>query len=301
VELRQLRYFLTAAELRHFGRAAERLHVVQPAVSQQIARLERELGLQLFDRTHRRVTLTADGEAFLPHARRVLQAVDRATRAAAELAVGGTGLLRVGTSEGLGRRLEGVLTEFRRRRPQATVELISGRTPDKLAAISTGDLDVAFVRAARPSPGVRLHHLFEEPLLAAVPAHGRPADGEPIDLADLAGLPLARTPRSENPGFHDLVERACGAAGFSPLAGPAFTTVQDVLTGHVAAGRCWTLLFASTAVLVPGNVLLAPTRPQVLVPTQLAVRDSPPRPLVAAFLATALSATDAHGGDLPTA
>ncbi len=80
MEVRQLRYFVLAAELEHFGAAAERLHIVQPAVSKQIASMECELGLTLFDRTHRRATLTADGRAFLPHARRALQAIERAAR-----------------------------------------------------------------------------------------------------------------------------------------------------------------------------------------------------------------------------
>jgi len=102
MDVRQLGYFVTVAELRHFGKAAQRLHIVQPAVGQQIARLERELGLTLFDRSHRQIALTADGEAFLPHARRVLRALDSAANAAADLAAGAAGLLRVGSSEGLG-------------------------------------------------------------------------------------------------------------------------------------------------------------------------------------------------------
>ena len=217
MDVRQLRYFVTVAELRHFGKAAQRLHIVQPAVSQQIARLERELSLTLFDRSHRQIALTADGQAFLPHARRVLRALDRAANAAADLAAGAGGLLRVGSSEGLSPRLDQILAAFRQQHPSATVQLSAGTTPAKLAAVAAGDLDAAFVRAPEPHSGVRLHQLWNEPLLLALPV-GFP--GDRAELSALADLPLAQTPRDHNPGMFDLVVAACRAAGFSPKAGP---------------------------------------------------------------------------------
>ncbi len=287
MELRQLGYFVTAAELGHFGRAAERLHIVQPALSQQIARLERELGLQLFDRSHRRIRLTPDGEAFLPHARRVLDAAASATRAAAELAAGSSGVLRIGSSEGLGSRLDDVLADFRLRQPNATVELIPGRTPAKIAAVADGELDLAFVRVPEPHPAVTLHHLWDEPLVAAVPIAYSAGPAEPVELAALARLPLARSPRDANPGVHALLDQVCREAGFAPLPGPEFHSVQDVLSAHVAAGRCWTVLYASTPVTPPPGVTLVPTRPTATVSTDLAVRAGPTRPLVARFLAVA--------------
>lgn len=291
VELRQLRYFVTVAELRHFGRAAEQLHIVQPAVSQQVARLERELGLVLFDRSRRQVALTADGEAFLPHAHRVLHAADRAARAAAALAAGAGGLLRIGSSEGLGPRLEEILAAFRQRRPAATVELVSAPTPVKLAAVAGGDLDAAFVRAAQPTAGVVVHALWEEPLLIAVPAQRVRAADEPVDLATLADLPLAQTARSVNPGVYDLVAAACRTAGFAPLPGPTLGSVQDLLAGHVAAARCWTVLYASTRLNLPRDVALLPPRPAMRVPTGLAVpARGRRRPLLDELLAAAQTA-----------
>ncbi|PZS31204.1 MAG: LysR family transcriptional regulator [Pseudonocardiales bacterium] len=287
MELRQLTYFVTVAELRHFGRAAEALSIVQPAVSQQIARLERELGLVLFDRSRRQIALTAEGEAFLPHARRVLRARDRAVGAAADIAAGASGLLRVGSSEGLGQRLEQILAAFRRRRPAVLLELIPGLTPAKLAAVAAGDLDAAFVRAARLTAGVVVHPLWDEPLLLAVPAERASATGDAIDLAALADLPLAQTPRSANPGVFDLVAAGCHAAGFTPLSGPTLGSVQDLLAGHVAAGRCWTVLYASTAAMAPHDVTLRPAQPALRVPTGLAVPDPPRRALVDELLVAA--------------
>ncbi len=292
MELRQLRYFVTVAEHRHFGRAAEALHIVQPAVSQQVARLERELGLALFDRSRRQITLTPDGQAFLPHARRVLDAADQAVRAAAALAAGQSGVLRVGSSEVLGSRLEQILAAFRQRLPAAVIELIPAPTPVKLDAVAAGDLEAAFVRAAAAVPGLTVVPLWNESLHAAVPARFAPGNDAPVDLAALAGLPLSQASRAANPGVHDLITAACRAAGFTPRPGPGFGSIQDLLAAHVAAGRCWTFLYASTpAAAIPADVALLPTRPAVSVPTGLAVPDPPRRPLTAEFLAAARAVT----------
>ena len=299
MELRQLRYFAAVAEHRHFGRAAEALHIVQPAVSQQVARLERELGLTLFDRSRRQIALTPDGQAFLPHARRVLIAADQAARAAAGLAAGQSGLLRVGSSELLGPRLERILTAFRQRRPAAVIELIPAPTPAKLGAVAAGDLDAAFVRAAPPTPGVTVCKLWDEPLHAAIPAQLVPGGGAPADLRALAGLPLALASRTTNPGVHDLITAACGAAGFTPQPGPPFGSIQDLLAAHVAAGRCWTLLYASTpAAAIPADVALLPTHPALRIPTGLAVPHPARRPLTKEFLtaAHATSFPEGHPG-----
>ena len=291
MELRQLRYFVTVAEHRHFGRAAEALHIVQPAVSQQVARLERELGLALFDRSRRQIALTPDGRAFLPHARRVLDAADQAARAAAGLAAGHSGLLRVGSSQALGPRLEQILTEFRQRRPDTAIELIPAAAPAKLAAVAAGELDAAFVRAAAPTPGVSISHLWDEPLHAAIPAALAPRDSGCVNLGALSGLPLSQAGKAANPGVHDLITAACQAAGLAPAPGPSLTSIQDLLAAHVAAGHCWTLLYASTpSATIPRGVALLPTRPAMGVPTSLAVPDPARRTLTSEFLAAARDA-----------
>jgi DNA-binding transcriptional LysR family regulator len=293
MELRQLRYFVTVAEYRHFGRAAEALHIVQPAVSQQVARLERELGIELFDRSRRQITLTPDGQAFLPYARRVLEASGQAARAAADLAAGQTGLLRVGSSEVLGPRLQQILATFRQHRPAAVIELVPAPTPVKLAAVGDGNLDAAFVRAAPPTAGITVEPLWDEPLHAAIPARLAPADGTPVDLATLAGLPLSQASPAANPGVHELITAACRTAGFIPRPGPSFGIIQDLLAAHVAAGRCWTLLYASTpAATIPPDVVLLPTRPALRVATGLAVPHPVRRSLTSDLLAAARSTVD---------
>ncbi|GAA3053578.1 hypothetical protein GCM10020000_39330 [Streptomyces olivoverticillatus] len=129
MELRQLRYFVTVAEELHFGRAAERLHIVQSAVSQQIRRLERELGVEFFDRSPRHVRLTPAGERFLPEARSVLAAEARARASVAEPPEGRTATLRLGTSTGLGDHLDRVLEALARLAPRLAVELVSAPSP----------------------------------------------------------------------------------------------------------------------------------------------------------------------------
>lgn len=285
MEVRQLRYFVAVAEIGHFGRAAESLHIVQPAVSKQIAALERELGLTLFDRSRRQIRLTADGEAFLPHARRALRGIDRAEKAAADLAAGGAGIIRIGGARGLGRRLEDILAAFRRTHPNVMIQLTtSASVPDKLAAVAAGDLDAAFVSVPPRTPGVAVHHLWDEPLLLAVPAR-RAATA--AGLASLADLPLARAPREEDPGTFDLITNACRAAGFAPRPGPALTHVQDILAGPVAAGHCWALLPSSAIRADSAAVSFVEPAPPILMPTALAVPHPARRALVTGLLAAA--------------
>ncbi|ANP50386.1 DNA-binding transcriptional LysR family regulator [Streptomyces griseochromogenes] len=274
MELRQLTYFVAVAEELHFGRAAERLHIVQSAVSQQIQRLERELRAELFDRSPRRVRLTPAGERLLPEARAVLAAARRARAAVAEPAG-----LRIGTSTGLGAHLDRVLAAFAERAPDVPVELVSLPVTERLARVAAGGLDAAFVRSAEPPPGVRVLPLWPDPLVAALPA-AHPLAGRPdIDLADLAGLPLALTSRRNNPALVDLVVGACHAAGFEPLTGPVGGSLQDTLA-TIGSRPLWTVVYASHArVLHTPRVSYVPFRaPGLALSTGLAVSTAAPTP-----------------------
>jgi DNA-binding transcriptional LysR family regulator len=155
MEMRQLAYFVAVADELSFGRAAERLHIVQPAVSQQVRRLERELGVPLFDRSSH-VRLTAAGERLLPEARAVLAAADRVRQVAADVAAGADGILRVGTSQGLGERLDRTLEELRKTAPGLQVRLVSAPAAERVARVRAGELDAAYVRAVTSAPGVEL-------------------------------------------------------------------------------------------------------------------------------------------------
>jgi DNA-binding transcriptional LysR family regulator len=277
VELRQLRYFVTLAEELHFGRAAERLHIVQSAVSQQIRRLERELGVELFDRSPRTVRLTEAGQLFLPEARAVLAAEGRARAAVAGLLAGRSGTLRLGTSEGLGEHLDLVLAALARLAPRVSVELTSAPTQARLDRVRAHELDATFVRGVTESPELRLIPVWWDQLVVALPAGHPLAARESVDLAGLAGLPLRLAARAGNAALRDLVLSACRAAGFDPVLAPPFTTLQDTLAGVGAADPSWTVLYQSHARRLSAPlVVFRPPETPVSMGTLLAVSDSNP-------------------------
>jgi DNA-binding transcriptional LysR family regulator len=284
VELRQLRYFVTVAEELHFGRAAERLNIVQPAVSQQVARLERELGLRLLDRSSRRVALTGDGERMLREARAVLAAADRATGVAAELAAGQAGVFRIGSSPGLRERLDRGLSALRAASPGIEIKVSSRPPVEQIEAVRTGELDVAFVRGPVSSRGVRAIPLWEEPLSVLLPAEYR-ADGG-VKLVDLASLPLRLPPRSEDPTLFDRMVTACRDAGFEPVLGRPVDSFEDTIVEMTNGSPAWVVVYGNSCDAAEGPLWMGPFAPAMSVPGQLVVSASNPpclETLLAAF------------------
>src|SRR3954453_10103995 len=154
MELRHLRYFVAVAEELHFRRAAERLHVSQPPLSQQIRALERELGVTLFERNRRRVELTAAGSALLGEARGILAAVEHAVDLTQRVARGEAGALSVGfVGSAMYGALPDVVREFRASRPGVELRLRELPTGAALEALAAGGIDVGGVRAGRGDPG----------------------------------------------------------------------------------------------------------------------------------------------------
>ncbi|WP_410573591.1 LysR family transcriptional regulator [Amycolatopsis sp. cmx-4-61] len=239
MELRALRYFVTVAEELHFGRAAERLDIVQPAVSHQIARLERDLGTRLFDRSPRHVRLTPAGERVLEAARETLAAAARVRVVAGEPAAH----LRIGVASGLTPRLERAAQLLLDGDRPAQASLVDLPVAARLAAVRSGELDLALVRGPVEADGVRVVRAWSEPLLAVV-SEEHPAAGSPaVRPADLDPAALRLPAREEDPAWHDAVVAAWHGAGGGPggrSGGSVLTVLIEVGSGHGA----WTVLTA---------------------------------------------------------
>jgi DNA-binding transcriptional LysR family regulator len=280
---RQLAAFAAVAEERRFARAADRLGVSPPAISQLVQRLESGTGLQLFDRDSHSVSLTAAGERLLPAARRALAALEAFDQRASDLRTGAAGRLRIGTTDATGPLLERMLGAFAARHPGVDVHLTAAHTPAKLEAVVDGTLDVAFVREPPAVPGVRLRPVWSEPLVAVIAASHPLASAPAVDLVDLFDEPAIVTERQLNPGVFDAFVARCARAGFTPRLGAPYTTRQDALA-LVAGGHGWTLLPASADLGGAGVVARALTGPQTTVAVTLAWRAAGAAPIAESFV-----------------
>ncbi|ETK31248.1 LysR family transcriptional regulator [Microbispora sp. ATCC PTA-5024] len=225
MELRQLLYFVATAEEGSFTRAAVRVHVAQPAISQQIAQLERELGDRLFDRSERRVRLTPAGEAFLPHARAALEAAGAGKDAVSSLRGELTGRLAVGAVPCPPDWLTERLADFRRRHPRVRLTLRTGDPQALTAAVARSGLDAAVIglvggRLPAGPAGQRLpavlaaQDLEDEPLVVALAPGHRLAGAPELSLRDLRDEAVVTL--VEGSGLRDVLESACAEAGFVP-------------------------------------------------------------------------------------
>jgi DNA-binding transcriptional LysR family regulator len=250
MELRHLRYFVAVAEELQFSRAALRLHVAQPALSQQIQQLERELGVQLLARTKRRVALTDPGAAFLQEARRTLAASDTAVRLARRAAAGETGRLRVGYVDlATWLSFPAILRAYRERFPEVEVTLTELHREPQREALLRGELDVGFFSLKPNEAGLLGECVAVDPLVAALP-HGHPSAGKArVPLRALAEEPWVLFPRELRTNYVELVLGYCGAAGFVPRV------VQEASQLHTLVG----LVSAGVGVsLLPASVVAAP-------------------------------------------
>ncbi|MCQ4346337.1 LysR substrate-binding domain-containing protein [Pseudomonas stutzeri] len=239
MELRHLRYFVAVAEELHFGRAAARLGISQPPLSQQIQALEEELGVCLFERTNRRVALSTVGELFLPEARAVLAQLDRAVDVARRARQGELGELKVGftSSAPFTSTIPRAIQAFRLACPQVHLDLRELSSRRVAEAVAAGLLQVGMLRPLDPLPaGLEALELFAEPLVAVLPA-GHPLAGraDGIALAELAGEAFVFFPRSFGTGLYDQLLELARGAGFAPRivqeASEAMTLIGLVATG----------------------------------------------------------------------
>ena len=213
---RQLEYFRAVGRELHFTRAGEALHVAQPALSQQIRKLERELGLTLFERDRHRVELTAAGAALLEHAERILADIAAAEDEMRGWAGGVHGLIRLGTARGVVTRLAGVLAAFCADYPQVDVQLREETTADMLANLHAGRLDAATLAALPPVPDGRLasHPLGTEPLVLVTAPNGEFGGRRSVALAALDGVDLVVY--GAGSAVREIIVSALADAGVTP-------------------------------------------------------------------------------------
>ena len=262
MELRHLRYFVGVAEELHFGRAAVRLGISQPPLSHQIHALEDELGVRLFDRSSRNVTLTDAGLLFLAEAKATLAQAERAVTVARRAALGEVGELSIGfnASAPFVPRIARAIFDFRQGWPEVHMTLTELSWDAQSRALESGTIDVGITRSfQRPSapPGITATLLLEERLVVALrPDHPLAAQAT-ISLADLQGEPLIFYTRDLSGGFTDELFRLLRAAGVEPKVAQDVREVST-LFGLVAAGVGLTVVAESLCALQAANLVYRP-------------------------------------------
>ena len=260
VELRQLRYFVTLAEELHFGRAAEREHIVQSALSQQVQRLERELGVRLLERSTHHVSLTAAGTVFLVEARQILAHVDRAA-GVARSAVGAVATLRVGIIDSSYDSMPQILHEVQARYPGLVIHQVEASVPGQYQQLIDGRLDVGVGRAALAPPQVASLLFRQDPLGVLVSAGHRFAGLEGVPVADLAEEPLLLAEDVRAPEFNQFTVEMCRSAGFTPTVYGGTVESIRAAADLVAQGRCLYCVPSSCISALPGTTWRPLTEP----------------------------------------
>lgn len=290
VELRHLRYFLAVAEHLHFGRAAARLQIAQPALSQQIRKLEGEIGVELFHRTKREVQLSAAGLALRSFARQALGDVAAGVEAARRAARGEIGSLTVGFIESAASTIVPVAVRaFRAAHPDVGLTLRELGVDPQIEGLRAGTLDVGIVRAPVVADDLRLERVLDEGLVIAAPAGHPLAARRRIAPRTVAGQPLVLLAREVVPGLYDQIIALHEEQGTAAALAQEATSIQAVL-GLVAAGLGVSLLPASVRSLDRAGVVFITLAPSPRTSMLVASRRGDRSPLMPAFVAAARKA-----------
>ena len=280
MELRHLRYFIAVAEEEHMTRAASRLFIQQPPLSQQIRALEEHLGVVLFNRIGKRIELNEAGKLFLAEAREILQRVDTAVDRLRRFDLGEDGLIRVGytSSASMHELTPRIIREFRRRHPLVSLQIEEGAAHDLLCAVEEKRLDVAFVRSS-VDQYARLDcvGLIREEVVVAIPFEHRlaTAPGVELELSQLRDEPFIVYRQVNGSGINEMVVRTCLLAGFEPRISHEVQRMMAAIN-LVAAGLGVSVVPQSLATIQPESVVYRPLRHEsrVSVPLNLAYRSS---------------------------
>ena len=290
INLRLLRYFLAVADELHFGRAAKRLHIAQPPLSQQIRLLEQALGFPLFERTSRRVALTPAGKTMVAVARQCFADLKQGVHAA-RLEARGERVLRVGyVTTAILTFLPATVRAFRAQHSATHLQLREVSSSIQLQSLRAGSLDVAIVTDPLPDPLIRRHILLRDPLVLVLPSNPRfvrSGTGGKKYLAALAAEPFLLFPRSQTPSLWDHIMKACSENGFVPQVHQEAQSWHAIF-GMIAAGMGISVAPASAMEhRVPGITFRPLKAPATNICACVGVDD--PRDLVQSFVQTARS------------
>ena len=256
MELRQLRSFVAVAEELHFRRAAERLHLAQPSVSQQVRTLETSLGVRLLERDRRGVELTAAGAALLDEARDLLARADHAAAVAVAIGTGKQGSLRLSLTRSLTGGIAGAIADtFRSHYPDVDLDLNVGNTMLHAEQLHAGAIDVGFVRPPLGDPGLEELELAREPLVCVLPKGHRLARRTTVTREDIAGEPLVWWPEEHGPGaWREIRTDVYGEGPWRPISRVEPEEERIVSAVAEGAGISFIRLERSKSLRVPGAV-----------------------------------------------
>jgi DNA-binding transcriptional LysR family regulator len=292
MELRHVRYFLAVAEERNFTRAAARVGIGQPPLSQQIKDLEAEVGAALFRRMPQGAELTAAGEAFMQVVQGFPAQAERAMHAAKRAARGESGSLRVGfTNSAVFNPVVAVaVRSFRRAYPDVELLLEQLNTTGLVSAVTEGRLDAVFLRpGSAGSEDLHVRVLSEEPMVAVLPAGHAAAKTAEVDLAELRSDPFVLAPRAVGPTLFDTIVTACRKAGFEPVLGQSAPAPQMASLIHFVAAELGVSLVPASmqSLKVPGVVYRELAGRPTVLRLALASRRGDTSPVLRNFIARA--------------
>ncbi len=285
VEIRHLRYFLAIAEELNFTRAAEKLGIAQPPLSQQIKQLEQELGVQLLERDSRPVRLTEAGQYFREQAQIIVSRLEDLVTKMQKMGRGETGTLAIAfVSSATFEVLPVVLREFQKRYPKVQLDLFEMNTTEQKVALLERRINLGFVRPDLADEIIETEKIIEEPIVLAVPAGHKYTEQKSISLAKLSADPLICFPRMPEPSFGSFIVGVCREHGFEPNVVQHAGELQTALS-LVAGGMGLALLPNSIRKIDREGVVYIPlTEPVPKTTLSIAYRKDDTSPILKAFL-----------------
>jgi DNA-binding transcriptional LysR family regulator len=300
VDLRHLRYFIAVAESLSFTRAAEKLHIAQPPLSQQIRQLEEAIGVTLLHRTKRHVELSEAGAVFLQHARQIIGATQNAAVEAQRAQRGEIGRLAVGFFEHMSYTLlPPIFREFRERYPKVELDLRWFPVIGQADALHSGQVDISFMRPVFDADGITSEVILREPFMLAVPDRHRLAKEESVSIKTLADERFIMYAPRLAPDFHEMITSMCVAAGFLPAVALEVGQVYTAL-GLVGAGAGIAFVPSSVQSVHFDHVVyktITGRTPKIEV--SLGWKQRNPSPLLLAFVEIAKGLDHGKGGAAP--